>query len=218
MSDLPEPVSFAEGATFGIPCMTAHRAVFCAGPVQGKTILVTGGAGAVGNYAVQLAKWAGAKVMATVSSAEKAERAAAAGADHVIDYRREDVADSVRRATRGAGADHVVEVEFGGNLAASLACLRENGSIATYASTAERNPVLPIYELMRRNLSLHTIYLPTSPPEARRRAQADITAWAGSGKRILAVAGRYPLADTAAAHEAVERGGKSGTVVVEPGR
>jgi NADPH2:quinone reductase len=87
-----------------------------------------------------------------------------------------------------------------------------------YASAAERTPRVPIPDLMRRNLSLHAMYLPGAPPEARRRAQSDITAWIGSGERILSVAGTFPLADTAAAHEAVERGGKTGTVVVEPAR
>ena len=218
VTPLPDHVSFAEGATLGIPCMTAHRSLFVAGPVQGKRVLITGGAGAVGHYAAQLAKWAGATVFATVSSEEKAARARAAGADHVIDYRRQDVAAEILRLTGGEGVDHVVEVEFGGNLTATLACLRMNGSIATYASTGERTPRLPIYELMRRNLSLHTLFLPGVPHEARRRAQADITAWIGAGRAILSVAGTYPLAETAAAHEAVERGGKVGTMVVEPAR
>jgi NADPH:quinone reductase len=216
LSPLPDAVSFAEGATLGIPCMTAHRSLFVAAPLQGRRVLVTGGAGAVGHYAVQLAKWAGATVIATVSSEDKAARARAGGADHVIDYRRQDVAAEVARLTGGAGVDHAVEVEFGGNLAATLASVRANGSIATYASTAERMPRLPIYDLMRRNLSLHTVYLPGTPHEARQRAQADISQWIATGPRMLSVAGRFPLAETAAAHEAVERGGKVGTVVVEP--
>src|SRR6185312_6656271 len=110
---------------------------------------------------------------ATVSSEGKAARARAAGADHIIDYRRQDAAAEIARLTGGTGVDHVVEVEFGGNLAATLASIRDNGSIATYASSAERTPRLPIYELMRRNLSLHAMYLPGSPLEARRRAQSD---------------------------------------------
>src|SRR5207248_8333539 len=100
------------------PAMTAHRAVFVAGPVQGKTLLVTGGAGAVGHYALQLASWAGATVIATVSSPEKAERACAGGAGEVINYRLEDVAQRVLDITGGIGVDHIVEVDFGGNLAA----------------------------------------------------------------------------------------------------
>ena len=117
VSELPAHVSFAEGATLGIPGMTAHYCVFVAGPVQGRTLLVTGAAGAVGHYALQLAKWGGATVIATVSSEAKAERARAGGADHVINYRSEDVAARVRDITGGEGVDHVVDVDFGGNLA-----------------------------------------------------------------------------------------------------
>src|ERR1700748_3426597 len=98
---LPEHVSFAEGATLGIPAMTAHGCVFAFGAVQGKTLLVTGGAGAVGHYAVQFAAWAGARVIATVSSAAKATRAEAGGAAAVINYREEDVAQQVARLTDG---------------------------------------------------------------------------------------------------------------------
>ncbi len=215
VTELPEGVDFAAGATLGIPCMTAHRCVFLAGSVQGRTILVTGGAGAVGNYAIQLARWAGARVIATVSSESKAAHASAAGADHVVNYKTEDVAARVLALTEGLGVDHVVEVEFGGNLAATLGLVRNNGSIAAYASTGERNPVVPFYELMRRNLCLHAVMLPTSPLEARRRAQSDITRWLAASPRLLTVAERFPLDDTVRAHEAVERGGKRGTVVVE---
>ena len=217
VSPLPDNVSFAEGATLGIPGMTAHVALFAAGPVQGRVVLVTGGAGAVGLYAVQLAKWAGATVIATVSSAEKAARAKAGGADFTIDYRREDVAKAVREITGGEGVDHVVDVDFGGNRAQTVRALKPCGSIAYYASKGEPAPVLTAGELMRKNLTVRGVLLPTSPHEARRRAQADITRWISTGDRILAVAGTYPLDDIAAAHEAVERGDKAGTVVVEIG-
>ena len=212
----PNAVSFAEGATLGIPCMTAHRSLFLAGPVQGRTVLVTGGAGAVGHYAVQLAAWAGASVIATVSSEEKAQRAREGGAHHVIDYRREDVAARVRELTGGEGVHHVVEVDFGGNLASTLASVRLNGSIAYYATKGNREPVVPAGAAMGLNLQINSVYLPVSPHEARRRAQADITRWIGTGERMLSVAGRFPLEDCAGAHELVESGGKVGTVVVEP--
>ncbi|MGA9868661.1 MAG: NADPH:quinone reductase [Acetobacteraceae bacterium] len=218
VTELPPTVSFAEGATLGIPAMTAHRCVFVAGAVQGRTLLVTGGAGAVGHYAVQLATWAGATVIATVSSAEKAERARAGGAAHTINYRHEDVAARVREITEGRGVDHVVDVDFGGNLAATIACLRDGGSIAVYATNGDRTPALPVRDLMTRNVALHFMVLPTSPHEARKRAQTDIAAWLRGGTRALSVADRFPLAETAAAHEAVERGGKVGTVIVEPHR
>lgn len=215
LRELPDTVSFAEGATLGIPCMTAHRALFLAGPVQGRTVLVAGGAGAVGHYAVQLAKWAGASVIATASSPDKAERARAGGADHVIDYRREDVAARVNEITAGEGVHHVVDVDFGGNVAATLACVRQNGSIAYYATRGDPAPQVPMGAAMRLNLRIHAVYLPVSPHEARRRAQDDITRWIATGPRQLSVAARFPLADCAAAHEAVEAGTKVGTVVLE---
>ena len=216
LSDLPDGVSFAEGATLGIPCMTAHRSVFLAGPVQGRIVLVTGGAGAVGHYAVQLAKWAGATVIATVSSEAKADRARAGGADHVIDYRREDVAARVRELTAGEGVHHVVDVDLGGNLEATLASVRMNGSVAYYATRGNPTPTFAVGAAMRLNLAITGVYLPVSPHEARRRAQADSTRWIAGPDRILSVAGKFPLADCAGAHEAVEAGGKVGTVVVEP--
>jgi NADPH:quinone reductase len=218
VTDLPEHVSFAEGATLGIPAMTAHRCVFLAAPVQGRSVLVTGGAGAVGHYAVQLAAWAGATVIATVSSAEKAERALAGGAAYAVDYRTEDVVGRVLALTGGEGVHHVVDVDFGGNLPTTMACVRSGGSIAVYASNGDRTPRLPVRELMARNISVHFMVLPTSPPEARRRAQADIARWTTGGQRMLTVAAQFPLYETAAAHKAVEAGGKVGTVVVEPQR
>jgi len=215
ISPLPDSVGFNEGATLGIPGMTAHVALFAAGPVQGRVVLVTGGAGAVGLYAVQLAKWAGATVVTTVSSNEKAARAKAGGADFTIDYRREDVAKRIREITGGDGVDHVVDVDFGGNLAQAVRSLKLSGSIAYYASKGDPAPVLAAGELMRKNLTVRGVLLPNSPHEARRRAQADITRWISTGDRTLAVAGTYPLHEIAAAHEAVERGDKAGTVVVE---
>jgi len=216
VTELPDHVSFAEGATLGIPCMTAHRCVFIAGPVQGRVVLVTGGAGAVGHYAVQLAAWAGATVIATVSSGEKAERARAGGAALAINYRSEDVAARIRHF---AGAvDHVVDVDFGGNLKVTLDVLRNGGSIAFYASNGDRTPPVPAGVLMQKNLAVFGMVLPASPPEARKRAQSDIARWVAVPGRMLSVAGRYPLAQTAAAHQAVERGGKIGTMVVETAR
>src|SRR5580698_1635533 len=193
VTELPAHVSFAEGATLGVPCMTAHRCVFVAGPVQGRALLITGGAGAVGHYAVQLAKWAGATVIATASSPEKAERARQGGADYVIDYRREDVVARVMEITGGAGVDHVVDVDFGGNMAATLGAVRANGSIAVYASNGDRTPAVPIRELMQKNVALHAMSLPGSPHAARQRAQSDIARFVAVPGRVLSVAARFPL-------------------------
>jgi NADPH2:quinone reductase len=218
VSELPDHVSTAEGATLGVPGMTAHGCVFAAGPIQGKIVLVTGGAGAVGHYAVQLAAWAGATVIATASSDAKAERARAGGAAHVINYRTEDVAARVQAITDGAGVDHVVDVDLGGNLAAVLASVRENGSIAYYASNGALQPTVPLRTLMAKNLTVRGFVLPTSPHADRKRAQSDLTRFIATPGRILSVAARFPLYETAAAHLAVERGDKVGTVVVECAR
>jgi NADPH2:quinone reductase len=194
--------------------MTAHGCVFAAGPVQGKTLLVTGGAGAVGHYAVQLAAWAGAEVIATVSSDDKAARARAGGAAHVVNYRSENVAVRVAEITSGVGVDHVIDVDLGGNLAATLASVRDNGSIAYYATNGALTPAVDLRGLMAKNLTIRAFVLPTSPHAARKRAQSDIAAFVRTPGRILSVADEFPLFQTAAAHIAVENGGKTGTVVV----
>jgi NADPH2:quinone reductase len=206
-------VSFEEGATLGIPAMTAHRCVFHFGPVQGRFVLVTGGAGAVGLYAVQLAKWAGATVIATVSSEAKAERARAGGADHMINYRSEDVVARIRDIA-GEGVHHVVDVDFGGNLGVTIPALRNSGTLAFYATRGAPAPQIMAGELMRKNIAVAGMVLPVSPHEARRRAQADISHWIATGKRILTVAGVFAMAECAAAHELVETWSKDGTVVV----
>jgi NADPH2:quinone reductase len=196
--------------------MTAHGCVFAAGAVQGKIVLVTGGAGAVGHYAVQLASWAGASVIATVSSEDKAARARAGGAARVINYRTEDVAARVRDITGGELVDHVVDVDFGGNLAAALASVRDGGSIAYYASNGALEPAVPLRTLMAKNLTVRGFVLPTSRHADRKRAQSDMTRFVATPGRILSVDGTFPLYQTAAAHLSVEQGGKVGTVVVEP--
>ena len=218
VSELPENTPFNQGACLGIPCMTAHRCVTLFGnggsDLAGKTVLVTGGAGAVGHYAVQWAKRFGARVIATVSSPAKAAHAAAAGADFTINYRSEDVIARAREFTNNAGVHHVVDVDFGGNLATTLPLLAANGSIAYYATKGNATPTLTAPDLMRKNASLHGVLLNGAPHAARRRAQADIVQWLKQGGMQHTVSAVYPLARTGEAHEAVEFQAKHGTVVV----
>lgn len=211
---LPDNTAFEEGACLGIPCMTAYRCVFIDGDVSGQWVLVTGGAGAVGHYAIQLAKWGGANVIATVSSSTKAAHAMAAGADQVLNYRSEDVATRVLEITGGRGADRIVDVDLGGNLEASLSCIALNGSIAAYASRGDAAPRIPFYRLMRKNVTLHAVLLYNTPAAFRQRAQREINRWLEAGRAKHKIAAVYSLGDTAAAHEAVESGAKVGTVVV----
>jgi NADPH:quinone reductase len=218
VTPLPDLVSFAQGATLGIPCMTAWCSLFIDGPITGQTVLVTGGAGAVGHYAVQLAKWGGARVIATVSSAAKAEQARLAGADLVINYKTDDVAAKALAFTGQRGVDRVSDVDFGGNLATTLKLMAVNSTIAIYATNGNRTPVLPVREVMERCIALRPIVLPALPPPLHAAAQADITKWLAAGTRLHNVAGQFPLAKTVQAHQAVEKGDKLGTVVVDCAR
>ena len=214
---LPAQLEFAVGACLGIPCMTAHQAVFRDGPVAGQTLLITGGAGAVGHYAIQLARWGGARVIATVSSPAKADAARAAGADEVIDYKTGDVAARVMALTGNAGVERIVEVDFGANLATNLEVLKVNGVVAMYSSMAVKEPVVPVLRFMFKAATVHFLQLGSSPLALRQAAQRDIVRWVGEVGGVHRVASRHALADCAAAHQAVERGDKQGTVVVEIG-
>jgi NADPH2:quinone reductase len=214
---LPANISMEQGAGLGVPAMTAHRAVFGLGPVLGKTVLVTGGAGAVGFYAIQLAKWSGARVIATVSSEEKAAVARRAGADAVINYRNEDVGQRALALTDGAGIDHVVEVDFGANLPATLACIKTGGSIATYASMTQPQPVLPFYQIMPKNLALLWVLVYDMSAQAMLDAACEVNAWLSQGRAVHQIAKSFPLSRLVDAHLAVESGKEIGKVVVEVG-
>jgi NADPH2:quinone reductase len=214
---LPDGLGFVEGACLGIPAMTAHRCVFADGPVAGQTVLVTGGAGAVGHYAVQLARWGGATVIATVSSEGKAAHAGAAGAQHVINYKSEDVASRVRECTGGGGVDRIVEVDFGANLAVSQAVLKPHGVIAGYASMSVPEPALPFYRLMGMNATIRLVFVYELPASAMAQACSDITRWLQSGTARHLIAARFPLAELARAHEVVEGGRQVGNVVIDIG-
>ena len=211
---LPAEADFSAGACLGIPVITAHRAVFADGPPTGQTVLVSGGAGAVGNFAVQLAKWAGARVFTTVDTAAKADRAREAGADAVFDYQREDVAERVLALTGGAGVDRVVEVEFAHNLALNLRVAKMGAVIATYA-TVVREPQIPFFDLLKRNLVLRMVHMYGLPQPVKDAAMADIAAWIGSGRARFNVAARFPLDQIVQAHEAVEAGAKVGQVLID---
>ncbi len=198
--------------------MTAWTCLFGDGSIAGNTVLVTGGAGAVGHYAVQLAKWGGAQVIATVSSAAKAEQARLGGADLVVNYKTEDVVAKAMAFTAGRGVDRVVDVDFGGNIATTLQLMAMNSTIAVYATNGNRTPVVPMRELMEKCIALRSLVLFALPPPLLAAAQADITKWLVAGPRIHNIAGQFALSDTSQAHLAVEKGDKVGTVIVDCAR
>ena len=209
---LPDRVGFAQGACFGIPAMTAWYGVMGDGPVEGQTILVTGGAGSVGRYAVQMARAAGARVIATVSSARKAAHSTA---EQWVNYRDTDVVGAVMEITGGAGVDRIVDVDFAANQAASLALIKPGGTIAAYASASDMAPQLSFYPFMFKNVRLHMLIVYQLAGALRRAGERQVTDWLEAGVLSHAVVPGGGLADCAAAHDLVASGDKLGTVVLD---
>jgi NADPH2:quinone reductase len=210
-SPLPDGASFELGAMLGVPAMTAHHCLFSDGPVRGQTVLVAGGAGAVGHFAIELAKRAGARVVTTVSSPDKAALAEKAGADLVVNYRSPDTADQIKAF---GPVDRVIELALGANLELDLAVARPHATIVTYAAEAA-NPALPVRACMTANVTLKFVLLYGVPVAELEQAAADITAALASGELTGLPVHRFALADIAAAHEAAE-GGAVGKVIVTP--
>ncbi|MEQ3553294.1 NADPH:quinone reductase [Pseudonocardia nematodicida] len=208
---LPDGASDDLGACLGVPAMTAYHCLFADGSIAGRTVLVTGGAGAVGHYAIQLARWAGATVVTTVSGPEKAELARAAGARHVVNYREGDPAAAILDAV--GPVDHVVEVSLAQNLDQDLAVLRRGGRIVSYAATPQ-DPALPVRALMTANAQLRFVLLYGVPGEVLADAARGVGAAVAHGALTPLPIHRFALDDVAAAHEAVEKG-VTGKVVVD---
>ena len=210
---LPANTSFTEGACLGVPAMTAHRCLFADGPVEGRTVLVPGGAGAVGHYAIQLAKLNGAQVIATVSSQQKAEIALKAGADHVVNYRTEDSVKRILGITEGSGVDHIVEVDFAGNFKVTQEILRDNSVVAVYAAGETPQPPVTL-QFKASNINVRLVLVYDMPEAAKQAAVEDITTLVGHGSLTHLLGPHFPLEATAEAHKAVE-GGAIGNVTLD---
>ena len=208
---LPDRASFAEGACLGIPAITGWYSVFCDGPVTGKTVLVTGGAGAVGRYACQMAALGGARVITTVSSAEKA---AHAGVMDWVNYPDANVAEAVFALTEGAGVDRIVDVDFAANQDTALKVLKPGGVIASYASASEMTPTLQFYPFMFRNITLRMLIVYLLDEATRAAGNAALGRWLEAGALRHAPVVLDGLDKVAEAHDLVASGGKLGTVVV----
>ena len=209
---LPNGTSFADGANLGIPALTAYHAITLDGPVNNKTLLVQGGAGAVGFYAIQFAKAAGAMVIATVSSAEKAAVATSAGADFTIDYRTEDRARRVAEITGGARVDRIIEVDLAANAMSYPELLAEHGKAVVYGSGAPQITIPGAFIRQSTTLQFFIVYQLREAERAGALAAIDTMLNAGHLKHL--VGERFPLDRIADAHQAVERG-SVGNVVLE---
>lgn len=211
---LPAGVSGEAAACLGIPALTALHAVLMADGVAGKRVLVTGGAGAVGHYAVQFARQLGAaQVVATVSSEAKAKLALAAGADETIDYKREDVAARTAVLTEKRGFDRIVEVDAAANLASDLSLLAPGGDMAIYGSGAGEI-VLPFFPAIVRNATLRCFIVYNLAQADRARAIATLTPMLARGELQHNIAECLSLAECARAHQIVESGKAIGNVVL----
>jgi NADPH2:quinone reductase len=216
---LPDSASFDLGASLGVPFLTAHRCLTVAetgprrlgpGTLTGRVVLVAGGAGAVGNAAVQLARWSDATVIATISSPQKARLASAAGADHVINYREQDVAAEIRKLSP-RGVDTIVEVSAAQNAAVDAAVLAQWGTVAVYAASGDDTMSLPVRPQMVANARWQFVMLYTVPDEAKTTGAEDVAAAVLDGAVRVGEAGglplhHFPLQRTADAHTAVQNG------------
>ncbi len=212
---LPDNTDFSVGACLGIPAMTAHRCVFSDGPVEGLIILITGGAGRVGHYAIQWAKMAGATVIATASSEVARQQCAEAGADCIVDHSEKGMVDKVLEYTGGVKVDRIIDVEFGANLDNSLKLLRVGGIIASYSSTVVPEPALPFKQMMFMDLTIRLVIVYAMPESAKQKATEDITRALQQNRLQHRIAARYPLDDIVSANNRIEQGGFYGCVVID---
>lgn len=207
---LPASLSFDEGATLGIAACTAHIALTADGPVQGQVVLVAGGAGGTSLFVIQLAKWYGARVIATVSTDEKAEVARSAGADHVVNYRSGDARAEVLRLTEGRGVDRIIEVALGANFELDAAVLAAGGVITAYGSPGNFSPTFPFLPLMSKAGRVRAVggFAPSA------ENLTEIQRALHSGKLTPRIWKRYPLEDVALAHEDQDANRPIGKLVI----
>lgn len=213
---LPAQVGFAAGACLGIPALTAWHALALAGAGAGTTLLIAGGAGAVAHYAIQFAKARGATVITTVSSAAKAKVAREAGADHIVDYIRENVGERVAAITGKAGVDAVIELDLAANASLIPTVLRPKGTVVVYG-TGKPEVQIPAAFCLVNSIRLQFMLVYELSADERARAIADITGMLAQDRLIHNVAATFPLVDIVAAHQMVEQGKAIGNVVMEMG-
>jgi NADPH2:quinone reductase len=207
---LPDGVSAEMGASLGVPAMTAHRCLFADGPLAGASVLVAGGAGAVGHFAIELARHAGARVATTVSGPAKAELAAASGADLVVNYTEPGAADKIRPL---APLDRIVEVALGANMELDLALSGPGTHIVAYAAEP-KDPVLPVRAFMNANVTVRFVLLYGVPRTALLEAAAGVRQALADGALTELPVTRFPLEEIAAAQEAVQAGAVGKVIVV----
>ncbi len=210
---LPNKIAFETGAVLGIPGLTASHVVYSGGDPADQTLLIHGGAGTVGYLAVQLARWAGARVIAT-SSPRNFDRVREAGADVVIDYNAPDLSDQILAANQGQPISRIVDVEFGANIHTNIAVIAENGRINAYGSALDMSPTLPFHPLLFKAITIEIALVYLLPRTARATAVERLHSALLSGALKCPVQDVFPLQFCAQAHDAVAAGNRTGAVLL----
>ena len=211
--EMPSEMSFKDGATMGIPGLTAAYGIFGSGEVLGKTLLISGGMGAVGHLAVQLAKWGGAKVVAT-GSKSSCETILSLGADYFFDYSSDKLASQINEVAP-EGVDRVVEVEFGVNLSWLHKVLKSNGTLAVYGSAKEMNPIIPFGPYLFKAIKIDIFLIYILPPKEREIAINYLHLAYGQKALIPRIDSIYRLEDCSQAQERTLTKGRKGAVLLE---
>ena len=213
-SKIDENVDFGPAACMGIPASTAYYGVLANGGVENKTVLISGGAGAVGFYGIQIAKLSGAEVITTVSSEVKAKLAEDAGADKIINYKNEDVIAEILKFTKDEGVDRVMEVEFGGNLPINEKILKTNGVIAAYGSMTEMQPRLPFYNFMFKGIKIDTYLIYSINQGLRKKIIKGLSNYLNNNSLKHMISKTYSIDEIVEAHKAMEDGSLIGNIVI----
>jgi len=213
---LPDSADYNTGAMMGIPAMTAHRCVFSDGSVDGQTLLITGGAGRVGYYAIEWAKQNGSTVIATASSEESTEHCVKAGADLVVGHPSDESVSEIMDYIDGKKIDRIIEGDFGANLLPVLDILKTSGTIATYSSMTDMNPSLPFIRMMFMDITIRMVLVYAMPDQAKEHAAKDITTMLNQNSFTNRVASEFSLDNISDAHQMIESGKAYGSVIIKP--
>ena len=211
---LPDKADFDVGACLGIPVMTAHRCVHSDGDIDGQLVLVTGGAGRVGYYAIQWAKMAGAKIIATASNEADEKLCYELGAFAVVNHKVSGWGSEILDLTDNKKVQRVIDVEFGANLPEILKCIDVNGTIATYSSTAIKQPEIPFLQMMYMDLTVRMIIVYAMPESAKEKAINDTNDMLAKGLFKHRISAVLPLSNLAQSHELIEQGNPGGCVII----
>ena len=212
---MADTTSFEVGATIGIPALTAYAGLFKYSDIKNKIVLITGGAGSVGNCAIQMAKYAGAEVISTVSGDEKKEAALNAGADYVFRYDTENLVEEILTATKGKKLDQIFDVAFGINLETHLDLIKDHGIISTYASDNKAVAEVPFQKFLLMNLTVYSVFMYLLTDEMMQKALEFISQWQVNSEIKPYIAKVYNLEKTAEAHLALESGATIGNIIID---